>query len=433
MDHSSRETASGLRAWNTARSMLCMLGACAIPDATEIRGVDTETAGGVVATATVTWPRETPPAEDTSIHALTPFEARCGKGRTTRDGAEQLARLPYLQRVSATSATVLYARRDGSPVTDEIEITEPGGALVMHVSAEVDPSAPNGLQRVAVVQGLVPRTYYCYSIVGLTGRIGFRTAPAPDTGAVVRFAVFGDSGSGSVAQTSVRDQIEAHAIDLILHTGDVAYEQGSLAQFEQNFFRIYQNLLKSIPVFPVPGNHEYATDSAAPYLEVFNLPENGSPGASERWYSFDWGDVHFVALDTERADAEQAEWLERDLAANVLRWTVVYFHRPPYSSGVHGNSAHVEAAFVPVFQRQGVPIVFSGHDHDYERTQPMSGVTYVVTGGGGKSLRSVGRSAFTAHSESVMHFVWVELKADVMRLRAIDAAGAEIDSVEIER
>jgi hypothetical protein len=413
--------------------LLCVQGACATHDATEIRGVDAETASGLVANATSTWPRDGAPAEDTSIDALTPFETRCGKGRTTRDGAQQLTRLPYLQRVSATSAAVLYARRDDSSVTDEIEITEPGGTLVMHVTAEVDPSAPSGLQRVAVVQDLVPRTYYCYSIVGLTGRIGFRTAPAPDTGAVVRFAVFGDSGSGSVAQTSVRDQIEAHAIDLILHAGDVAYEQGSLAQFEQNFFRIYQNLLKSIPVFPVPGNHEYATDSAAPYLEVFNLPENGSPGASERWYSFDWGDVHFVGLDTERADAEQAEWLERDLAANLLPWTVVYFHKPPYSSGAHGGSAHIEEAFVPAFQRHRVQVVFSGHDHHYERTLPMAGVTYVVTGGGGKSIRRVGRSAFTAYSESVLHFVWAELNGDVMRLRAIDAAGAEIDSVDIER
>jgi acid phosphatase type 7 len=80
-----------------------------------------------------------------------------------------------------------------------------------------------------------------------------------------------------------------------------------------------------------------------------------------------------------------------------------------------------------------VQLVFSGHDHDYERTLPMTGVTYVVTGGGGKSIRSVGRSAFTAYSESVMHFIWAELQGDVMRLRAIDAAGDEIDSVAIER
>jgi hypothetical protein len=185
--------------WYAACLLLCVSGACATHDSTEIGGVDAETASGVVANDAITWPHESPPAEDTSLHALTPFETRCGKGRATRDGAEQFTRLPYLQRVSATSVAFLYARRGDSSITDEIEITEPDGTLVMHVFAEVDPSAPNGLQRLAVVQGLLPQTYYCYSIVGLTGRIGFRTAPAPDAAAVVRFAVFGESMVGPLA------------------------------------------------------------------------------------------------------------------------------------------------------------------------------------------------------------------------------------------
>jgi acid phosphatase type 7 len=442
-----------------ARSLVlwCMLGACmgrdetalvtddaTVTSSTAAAPGDADASGEAVSADTAVAPAEAVISGETVIAlrratraavprsgALAPFELRCGEGRVTRGGASELGRLPYVQRVTATSISILYTHASSDAGPDQVEITEPDGNPVLSVSATIDPTAPDGFQWVANVLGLKPLTYYCYAVLGLTERIGFRTAPLPDTNAVVRFAVFGDSGSASVAQTSVRDQLEVQPIDLILHTGDAAYEQGTLAQFEQNFFRIYQGLIKSVPIFPVSGNHEYRTDSASPYLQVFDLPHNGVPGSSERYYSFDWGDVHFVALNTEQVNDEQVTWLERDLAANQRRWTIVYLHRPPYSSGVHGGTPFVEQAFVPIFQRHRVPLVFTGHDHDYERTLPMDGVTYVITGGGGKSIRSVGRSAFTAYSESVMHFVWVEVNEETLRLRAIDAAGGEIDSVEI--
>jgi hypothetical protein len=413
-----------------ARWVLCVLGACAARDETELVGA-IETLGGSADAASALG--GVTRAAEPERHALTPFALRCGPGGTTRGGANELSRLPYVQRVTATSAAILYARRNARAVADAVEITEPDGTLVATLPAQLDPAAPGGLQRVAYVQGLKPLTYYCYRVTDLTARIGFRTAPLPDTAAVVRFAVFGDSGSASFAQTSVRDQLEAQPIDLVLHTGDIAYEEGTREQLEQNFFRIYQNLLGRVPVFPVPGNHEYVTDSAGPYLEVFDLPGNGVPGANERWYSFDWGDVHFVGLDTEQVHDQQVAWLEHDLAANRRPWTVVYLHKPPYSSGFHGGSALVEDAFVPAFQRHRVQIVFAGHDHHYERTLPMAGVTYVVTGGGGKTLRAVGGSEFTVYSESVMHFVGVEVNGERMRVRAIDAAGRDIDTFEITR
>jgi hypothetical protein len=421
---------SRLSAGSAARWVLCVLAACAARDETELVGSFKTLEGSAGAASTIGSVRR---AAEPERRALTPFALRCGQGGTTRGGANELSRLPYVQRVTATSAAILYARRNPSAVADAVEITEPDGTPVATLPAQVDPAAPGGLQRVAYVQGLKPLTYYCYRLAGLTGRIGFRTAPLPDTAAVVRFAVFGDSGSASLAQTTVRDRLEAQPIDLVLHTGDIAYEEGTREQLEQNFFRIYQNLLGRVPVFPVPGNHEYVTDSAGPYLEVFDLPGNGVPGANERWYSFDWGDVHFVGLDTEQVHDQQVAWLERDLAANRRSWTVVYLHKPPYSSGFHGGSALVEDAFVPAFQRYRVQIVFAGHDHHYERTLPMAGVTYVVTGGGGKTLRAVGGSEFTVYSESVTHFVGVEVNGGRMRVRAIDAAGRDIDTFEITR
>jgi 3',5'-cyclic AMP phosphodiesterase CpdA len=227
-------------------------------------------------------------------------------------------------------------------------------------------------------------------------------------------------------------QLATVPFDLMLHTGDIAYGSGTLSQLESTFFASYSELLGSIPAFPASGNHDYETNAAAPYRQVFALPENGGPEGRERWYSFDWGDVHFVALDTERVDAAQIRWLERDLSDNTLPWTIAYMHRPPYSSGTHGGSRAVRDAFVPVFEAHGVQVVFSGHDHDYERTHTINGVTYVVTGGGGHGTRAVGRSSFTAFSEDVLHFVYGELDSGALVLHAIDAVGREFDSVRVQ-
>src|SRR6185436_11309212 len=135
--------------------------------------------------------------------------------------------------------------------------------------------------------------------------------------------------------------------DFMIHAGDIAYDDGTLAQFESRFFAVYAPMLAKRPIFPASGNHEYGTSDAAPFRQVFVLPENGGPGGVERWYSYDWGDIHFVVLDTEKVNATQAAWLDADLAANDQPWTIVYFHKPPYSSGTHGSDMNVRQTFGP--------------------------------------------------------------------------------------
>jgi 3',5'-cyclic AMP phosphodiesterase CpdA len=217
----------------------------------------------------------------------------------------------------------------------------------------------------------------------------------------------------------------------MLILGDVAYEDGTLEQFEHNVFDVYQDLFRSFPVFPISGNHEYETADAAAFREVFVLPENGGPAGVERWYSYDWGPIHFVALDTELVNAEQQAWLDADLAATTQPWKVVYLHKPPFSSGVHGSDLAVRDRFVPTFVRHGVQLVLAGHDHDYERTDVLDGITYVVSGGGGRGTRGVGSSSWTAFSVEVLHFLLVRTQGERMLVHAIDATGREFDSTVI--
>jgi 3',5'-cyclic AMP phosphodiesterase CpdA len=244
---------------------------------------------------------------------------------------------------------------------------------------------------------------------------------------------FGDSGSGGADQQAVTSQLETVPFDFMIHLGDIGYDAGSRGNLEDYFFNAYADILETFAAFPASGNHEYNTEDAAPFREAFMLPENGGPGGIERWYSYDWGNVHFVVLDTERTGPVQAAWLDADLATNQLPWTIVYFHRPPFSSGEHGNDTNVQRYFVPLFVKHGVPLVLSGHDHDYERTSPIDGVVYVVSGGGGRGTRDVGRSPYTAFSLAVCHFVYLTISGDQLIGHAIDGVGQEFDSFAVTR
>lgn len=356
----------------------------------------------------------------------------CSVRQASPSEQDGIDRAPYLQRVSATSAWLLFTTTEvgGEYV---LELRAPGAGVRQSVRAERDPADVTGRQLLAHFNDLEPDTVYCYELVGSGRAAGFRTAPAPAADAPVRFVAFGDSGGGGAAQHAVRDQLHTVSFDLMLHTGDIAYGDATLERYEQTFFAEYAELLASVPVFPTSGNHDYAVDRAAPFRQIFALPDNGGAGGMERWYSFDWGAVHFVALDTELLRDEQVAWLDGDLSQNVLPWKIVYLHRPPYSSGTHGSSERVREAFAPTFARHGVQLVLAGHDHDYERTRAIDGVTYVITGGGGHGTRPVGRRSFTAHSEDVLHFIQGEVLADSLLLHAIDATGREFDSVRIER
>jgi hypothetical protein len=358
----------------------------------------------------------------------------CGAGDTTALGDQALLRMPYLQRVTATSADVLWTT--DAPDACSVRLRGPDGQ-VRSFPAHPEPGVelPRGRQYLTSLDGLRPGATYCYSIVCDGGpwldETGFRTAPADD--APVNFVAMGDLGEASEAQIRLAEQAADTSFDFALLTGDLAYPRGRLRDFEANFFDVYASLLRHVPFFVASGNHDRNTSPKSAFSQVFALPDNGGPEGRQRWYSFDWGPVHVAVLDTERVGKVQAEWLDRDLAASRAPWKIVAGHKGPYSSGAHGSDLDVRRWFVPLFEKHGVALALWGHDHDYERSKPMNGVTYIVTGGGGESSRAVGRSRFTAFSDPAAHFVHVTADRDALRVFAVDARGREFDSVRIPR
>jgi predicted phosphodiesterase len=322
------------------------------------------------------------------------------------------------------------------PVNANVTITHPSGALLATVKGSVEDYALRSAgenQMWSTMSALEPGTIYCYQIgdeaTAMTDRTGFRTAPLESSSEPVRILAFGDSGGGGSDQYALLEQMYTVPYDLMIHTGDIAYDDGTIQQYEENVFGVYANIFRNIPFMPSSGNHDYRTLQGAPFRDVFALPGD----AGEKWYSYDYGRVHFVALDTEADYRTQAEWLDRDLTANKLPWKIVYMHKPPYSSGMHGSDTSLRNALAPVLERHGVQLVLAGHDHNYERIKPQDGVAYVVTGGGGVGTRSVGTSSFTALSEDVIHFVYLEVFAEELVMHAIDATGREFDSMVVPR
>ncbi|NUP09298.1 MAG: metallophosphoesterase family protein [Polyangiaceae bacterium] len=353
----------------------------------------------------------------------------CGEVEISEAG-KAISRLPYLQQTTPTSTHLMWA---GPGMRDaKVVVTTPDGELYETAEAKFEGrgDTEKNDRLIAGLGDLEPDTTYCYEIQDaggepLIGRIGFKTAPKED--AAARFIVLGDSGDGTADQEALAEQLSTVPFDLMLHVGDIAYPAGGFAEFQANFFDYYDNILMHHPFFPVPGNHEYRTKDAIPYRALFDLPNN------ERWYSFDWGVVHFVGLDTEQMGETQTRWLAADLAKNEKKWTVAFLHKPAFSSGFHGSDGGVREDFVPLFEKYGVDIVLQGHDHHYERTKPQNGITYFVTGGGGAGTYPVEPSDFTAVAQEVVEFLYVTADDNELAVHTIDATGKEFDQLVLKK
>jgi len=349
----------------------------------------------------------------------------------------ELTRGPYVMHPTPTPITSAW--QTNRPVDGRIDF----GAGPGYGSAVVEAEA--AARHSVSLTGLAAGTTYAYRVMG-GGRVlaeghTFRTS-LPDGDAPFTFAVLGDSGRGNTAQYAVADRLKAIGPDFVLHTGDVIYPEGEASRFDDRYFRPYRDLIAGIPFFLSLGNHDVMTANGQAYLDAFDLPSN-NPERTKRYYSFDYGNARFIALDSNEdpgPGGPMYAWLAAELARPRKFWTFAFFHEPPYSSGRHGSNATLRQAWSPLFERARVAIVFNGHDHSYERTVPLRdfdpggpGVMYVVTGGGGGTLYTVGRSAWTAHSASIHHVVRVDVRGCALALQAIASDGAVFDRATIDR
>jgi hypothetical protein len=318
----------------------------------------------------------------------------------------------------------------------------------------------------ATIVGLIPDTTYYYRIYtdasDLTpwSQISFNTAPML-TASDFTFTVLGDSqlwsasGPPSQGALDVAAQMEQRNFDLALHAGDSVHSGGVCTgsnsgwnQYIRAYFDVHQENLAHAPFYPCVGNHNLMDGICGyqAYQDVHYLPANAPAGDEEKYYSFNWGNAHFVVLNSNQpygAGTEQYNWLLDDLQTSTQPWKFVLLHHPAYSSGnVHGSTLALQTHLVPIFEAHGVDVVFSGHDHIYERTCPIlngacvtvqdGGIPYYVTGGGGGPLYTANGDWFTSYADSLYHFLKVDVGDCLLRVDAIDSQGNVFDTFQID-
>jgi predicted phosphodiesterase len=271
--------------------------------------------------------------------------------------------------------------------------------------------------------------YRVRSALGTTPDHQFRVGATQDRR--FRFAAFGDTRTGHSVHRSIVEALDREAIDFTVHTGDMVDRGGRQDQWTR-FFQIERPLLVDTPIMPLVGNHDV---SGRDYFRQYFLHALWSN--NEHYFVRDWGNLRIVGVDSGiecREGCSQYYFAERALAEGARRGQlmVMAMHYPPYSSGEHGSNADVQGPISSLARRHGVELVLTGHDHNYERTEPIEGTTYVVTGSSGAPIRPLRPSWFTAQARTEPHYVLVDVEAERLILRAVNLAGDTFDTTVID-
>ena len=325
--------------------------------------------------------------------------------------ATTIVRGPYLQMATPTSMVIRWR-------TDNTE------ASVVTYGTERDQltstAKSEGIVTEHIVQltGLKPNTRYFYAVGSVPlaapsaekkkapaedapGRAtinSFTTPPPIGPAKPSRIWVLGDPGTKGAIQTAVRDVYYkfngTRQTDAILLLGDNAYPDGTDADYQKAIFEMYPTILRTTPLWSCLGNHDgksaNSITQSGVYYDIFTLPTQAQAGGvvsgTEAYYSFDYANIHFIALDSHDSDRSASgammQWLKADLAATQRDWIIAFFHHPTYTKGTHdsdrdsdsqGRMNDMRAIFLPVLEQGGVDLVLTGHSHVYERSWLMDG------------------------------------------------------------
>ncbi|HSC75073.1 MAG TPA: metallophosphoesterase [Pseudomonadales bacterium] len=346
-------------------------------------------------------------------------------GGNYTDVSEKYSRAPYVQMVTPESAIIRWG------TTSKSNSVVRFGTSVNNLD-KVARNRNQVNEHEVQLTGLVPDTQYYYSTGSGTKALYsgaeyfFRTQPPVGTHPPTRIWVIGDSGRGNQDQRDVYKGYQTFAgnryTDVWLMLGDNAYGSGTYQQYQDNFFNVYPALLRQTAVWPTLGNHDgYSVNTTAqtgPYYENFNLPKAAEAGGvasgTEAYYSYNYGNIHFVVLDAfdvnRSSTGAMAQWLEADLTANTQDWIIAYWHHPPYTKGTHDSDTEIELIemrenILPILEQHGTDLVLTGHSHNYERSKFVQGHY------GNSSTYSDGLFALDAGSGNVLNGAQAYTKA----------------------
>ncbi len=316
---------------------------------------------------------------------------------------------PYLQDVRDDGITIMWETAYSCVGVVEYGKTE---NLNQKIQGQY---APSTMHEVTLV-GLEKNTNYHYRVIseGMVSPVQTFHTKKPEN-SPIKFVVYSDNQTFSKTHENLVKLIATENVDLITRVGDVVTTGSNLSEWIDEGFYPLRHISGKIPVYSAIGNHEYGgywdLKRVPPFEERVHHPTD-SPGSSEYWFSFDYGNAHFIFLDPNKDEgpegeripptSQQYQWFKNDLekAQKTAEWIFVFFHQSPYSEcwsgGYYNGEQHLREEIVPLIEANGVDIVFSGHTHDYERGLPHppynpqtgegNNAVYIITGGAGGNL-----------------------------------------------
>ena len=254
------------------------------------------------------------------------------------------------------------------------------------------------------------------------------------------FAAIGDNGSGGRQAMAVADRMATtyalQPFGLVALLGDICYYGKIRSRFDDVFIEPMSPLIDAGVRFELAiGNHDGALHHSDDSLEEIE-DELALLGTPSRYYTTTNGPVDFFYLDSSAPglfgpeSSEQLDWFDDALGRSANQWKVVCLHHPPHSSGWHGSTPGAADRLSPILSRHAVDLVLAGHDHHYERTHPIEGTTYVVSGGGCKTT-PVRPGDISVVAESTLEFMRFDVEGDRLTGEAIRPDGSLVDRFEL--
>jgi predicted phosphodiesterase len=271
----------------------------------------------------------------------------------------------------------------------------------------------------------------CVALAALSLSLHAQELTLPLKTGSVRFAAIGDMGNGGKEQYAVAGQMVAYRgkfpFDFVLMLGDNLIGGKEPIDYQNKFELPYKPLLDAgVKFYAVFGNHDVSNEK---FYKLFNM--NG-----QQYYTYKKSNVRFFALDSNYMDPQQLAWLEKELQNSGSDWKICYFHHPLYSSGAyHGSSVELRLLLEPLFVKYGVNVVFSGHEHIYERVKPQKGIYYFTEGCSGELRKgNLTKTNLTAAGDDQDRtFMLVEIAGDEFYFQTISRVGVTVDSGMILR
>lgn len=322
----------------------------------------------------------------------------------------------------------------------------------------------------AELKGLKPGTKYAYRVGDGGNWSAMNTFTTEESNTSnFKFLVFGDSQSGNSAvpdyapwHQTVTNAFGANKdAKFMVNVGDLI-ENGQSYVHWNNWFEAAGDVIDKIPEMAVQGNHETydAADynSTKPYYFVnqFKLPQNGPDGYKGQVYSYNYGNAHFVVLDSQEDEEApgndkflqaQADWLDKDLSSSKQKWNFVFFHKTPYYNKATRSNNAIKRIFDPVIEKHHVDVVFNGHDHGVSRTYAMNsgkyytdyskGTVYYVTGRSGAKyypdLSTKVWDAFFYDPNEMPAYETVQINSGKLTISCYKQDGTVVDNFVIDK